>query len=289
MRSFLFIVILTILLLVTSKSSGQDVRRPNDANLVESPEELVKEIVRLQSKPKNNTLAELVPLAYPDGSLVTEYDGIESVIVKKLRSQYDHYLELTLMTFYNSSNLRPSNLDWVYDKNINAERDLDHGAWWLRSWQESLVKSRGGSDSLFVQHIGETIRLIEIEGVSLNNEGRLTTGDIGLIFDAVRSTDQDQTILTESNNSSLRRTRLLSGFQINRLLHGRNYDISFRPSVAIRGSTDPMKIVSSIGVLTKIHIFLNHHRSISTITIICNYAPSTNTVSAYCSTEVFLW
>ena len=83
---------------------------------------------------------------YAAGSLHYEFAGFERFVVRHMRSQYRSFVRKAVRKGWY---VRPEDDDISPLFNNRAERDFvggfNNGAWWLRSWTESLPPEKGGT------------------------------------------------------------------------------------------------------------------------------------------------
>ena len=82
----------------------------------------------------------------PPGSLYTEFDGVQGVVVKHLRSQYRGFTRRAARAGWMTQQDGDPPLRALYERLDHTPVDSrSNGEWWQRTWQESLSEEHGGA------------------------------------------------------------------------------------------------------------------------------------------------
>jgi len=110
-----------------------------------------------------------------------EYRGLESVIVNRGISYASKYFQATQdnVWIYGQQNLAEFQ-DWQRNQ-LDLSHDFQYGAWWNRSWRESLVTAPKKPISV----IGQEIEMVNWEEVSVSNTGKVKLGDLQFYLDKI--------------------------------------------------------------------------------------------------------
>lgn len=203
-----------------------------------------------------------------------------------MQSYYNRYANKSLLDYYLSSNLTPAEFDalmaryWSHDNNV----------FWNRSWQEARSIEQGGAGETVVFHVGETQDIFRISAFALNNEGKITTGDIRLLLDTIRSPPSESGSLEAPPN--VRRVVVVSGLQVEETYKDKaqRYEVSVRPNLSLRFTTKPIEIVNQVSLEAKLKLFSSHRKSpLLTFSVQAQYSPAQNYGLASFVIDIGVW
>lgn len=107
----------------------------------------------------------------PPGSLVIEYEGLQSFIVRRLQSRYRSLWRSQVSLLYDETSMSDAEYRAANDEISLAFTDLKTGRWWERSWRDSLLPEKGGAPAVpYIHKVGQEIELFRFGGLHLTNE-----------------------------------------------------------------------------------------------------------------------
>lgn len=110
-------------------------------------------------QPKTDWLESVSIDKLPPGSLIIRYDGLHNIAMKQLRGQCRQLVKRAAARGWY---VQPDATDkQPYRSAVERDWVADHinGAWWTRSWMESLTPERGGApEAPYVHTYGQEIR-----------------------------------------------------------------------------------------------------------------------------------
>lgn len=141
-----------LLLLLQSRASAEDYARPR-ATTYERPQIDLHSTLSLDfgsyryfEADNNAWLGEVTMRRLPEGSINYQLAGFHRFAVRQVRSQYRRFVRRAARRGWY---VRPENDDSTPLFNNRAERDyiggFNNGAWWQRSWMDSLPSEKGGA------------------------------------------------------------------------------------------------------------------------------------------------
>lgn len=226
----------------------------------------------------------------PPGSFRVRYEGIESVVVRKIQSRLRKLWRDSISDAYEAEMLDDDALEAAFTDMYHRLADFGAGGrWWERSWLDSLVPERGGAPATpVVQQIGQEIELFRLGPLSFNNELRVRVDGLTLRVDPdagqiyrdhdygrlareyayIKRDDQDEddaelpAILprSEAKGTSEPLVRIVLEPPDPGLLPG-YWRLRFRPQAAFRLTRDPMAMVKEVSLRVTLELFIGANRT----------------------------
>lgn len=149
-----------LLLINTSSASAEDYSAPS-VETYESPSidlsstlRIDLESYRYYEPSETDWLDSITMRQLPPGSLQYQFTGFHRFAVRHARSQYRRFVRRAARRGWY---VRPEDHDHWPLFNNRAERDFvggfNNGAWWQRSWMDSLPPEKGGAPATPVVHV----------------------------------------------------------------------------------------------------------------------------------------
>ena len=133
-------------------------------------------------EPDRDSLVRQVTLTeLPPGSLVIEYEGFQSFVVRKLQSRYRSLWRGQISLLYDETNMTDAEFRAAMEDMALSLADHKTGRWWDRSWRDSLLPEKGGAPARpWVHTVGEELELFRIGAVHLSNELKLRVDKVAV-------------------------------------------------------------------------------------------------------------
>ncbi|MBI3723402.1 hypothetical protein HY251_05535 [bacterium] len=132
---------------------------------------------------------EIAPEDDGPGSVITNYRGVQSVVVRRLMGYYRRIVADDFRERWRGTSLSLLQLEGLERRLEEKELELARGGnWGARTWRQSLVPEKGGAPvQLRIDTIGSEIELLRIGELAFTNEGKLRLGRLSVYLDDERT------------------------------------------------------------------------------------------------------
>lgn len=143
--------------------------------------------------PESSFVDSVTMRTLPAGSMVFEYRGVHRLAIRQARSQYRRAVKTAVRRGWY---VRPESDDFEPLFRADTERDFAghhvNGAWWTRSWMDSLPSEKGGApDDPYVHVFGAKTEL-DLGLLRISNELNVKLNYISFLELNPNPVDQDQ-------------------------------------------------------------------------------------------------
>jgi len=225
-------------------------------------------------------LTEVCPRSPAPGELLTHYDGAQKAVISRVLSYYNRFWSNHISDAFYKGSISFSDYQQLIDARNDLECNAQQGYWWTRSWDQSLPEEKGGAGQPKTITIGRELAVFEIGELRLTNTGQIK---LGSFFFYIRNADIDPKTQTfNSVGSSLVKSKEVKITDF--------VDVSVKPRVSIKGTTNPEEILSNVSVEVRFRFFTTHRKDpIAALTIEAETEPVQGIASVKVAFELFCW